>query len=510
MSASTLFDCAMFTRLIKPLQLSTSRSVEAFTARLDRALLDLFFASIFSLIVSGPGSFAAESASFSPDKHIDRRTSEASGDRTRPVRLKVEIVKPFGPGPFPLVVFNHGANWAEASLKSTNDVGADFNMGVYYFLSRGYAVALPHLRGYGGSGGTLPDTGCALEALGRANAKDILAALSEVVTDPKIDATRIIATGESLGGWNALAMAGEGDPRVKAVINFYGGIRSSACKASDKALIEGAKSLGKGHRVPSLWLYGDNDRFFSRPLWEAMYRAYAAGGSETELFGYGKYGTDAHTLLGQPYSIRVFEAKLEAFLKRQGFPTRITHQEFVPISPPPASGYAAIDDVNAVPFLNDQQRQAYREFLKKPAPKVFLIAEWRSVFVSAGGYDPMAIALANCEKEGLVCRPYAFNSDVVWSYPNAQPAATRFAAIGDAAAVPYIDDAGREGYRKFLEARSPKAFVITPTGHWAATSGSLDPTGTTLANCRKQNADCRPYAVDRHVVWPENPARAPR
>ncbi|NEU13881.1 hypothetical protein G3T14_17360 [Methylobacterium sp. BTF04] len=97
-----------------------------------------------------------------------------------------------------------------------------------------------------------------MDTLGRANAKDILAALSEITKDPEIDAKRIVVAGESLGGWNFLAVGGLGDPRIQAVVNFHGGLRTSSCKVGAEALIEGAKAFGAGKAVPSLWIYGDN------------------------------------------------------------------------------------------------------------------------------------------------------------------------------------------------------------------------------------------------------------
>ncbi len=36
-----------------------------------------------------------------------------------------------------------------------------------------------------------------------------------------------------------------------------------------------------------------------------------------------------------------------------GLPSQITHPEYLPVDFPPATNYAAIDDVDAVPYLND-------------------------------------------------------------------------------------------------------------------------------------------------------------
>lgn len=88
-----------------------------------------------------------------------------------------------------------------------------------------------------------------------------------------------------------------------------------------------------------------------------------------------------------------------------------------------ASGYAAIDDVDALPYLSDRGRQAYREYLASPTPKAFAIStqgHWWSA-VSLQGRDPTLPsdpterALAGCERSARqACKLYAVNGSVVW------------------------------------------------------------------------------------------------
>lgn len=88
-----------------------------------------------------------------------------------------------------------------------------------------------------------------------------------------------------------------------------------------------------------------------------------------------------------------------------------------------ASGYAAIDDVDALPYLSDRGRQAYREYLASPTPKAFAIStqgHWWSA-VSLQGRDPTLPsdpterALAGCERSAKqACKLYAVNGSVVW------------------------------------------------------------------------------------------------
>jgi len=82
------------------------------------------------------------------------------------------------------------------------------------------------------------------------------------------------------------------------------------------------------------------------------------------------------------------------------------------------------------------------------------------------------------------------------------PAATQFADIGDIAAVPFIGDRGREGYKTFLTKQYPRAFVISASGRWAWAEMGDDPLKWALDTCRKNtDKECRLYAVDDQVVW---------
>jgi len=76
-----------------------------------------------------------------------------------------------------------------------------------------------------------------------------------------------------------------------------------------------------------------------------------------------------------------------------------------------------------VPFVSDKGREAFRQFLTRPFPRVFALAfEWMTS-VANGGFDPLARALLACRNAGVTCRPYAIDADVVWSGDAAAAAA---------------------------------------------------------------------------------------
>lgn len=90
---------------------------------------------------------------------------------------------------------------------------------------------------------------------------------------------------------------------------------------------------------------------------------------------------------------------------------------------PPKSGFAKLEDVNAVPNLNDERRRLYKKFLTEPQPRAFAISEKGNVGWASRGDDPLARALYFCQiyaKDS--CTLYAVDDDVVYVKPVPEPA----------------------------------------------------------------------------------------
>jgi dienelactone hydrolase len=87
---------------------------------------------------------------------------------------------------------------------------------------------------------------------------------------------------------------------------------------------------------------------------------------------------------------------------------------------------------------------------------------------------------------------------------SALPPPSHFAPLSDIAAVPYLRDTGREGYRTFLTKDAPRAFALSPSGAWgySTVDNGEDTTELALARCRRNSKlPCALYAVDDQVVW---------
>jgi serine protease Do len=90
-----------------------------------------------------------------------------------------------------------------------------------------------------------------------------------------------------------------------------------------------------------------------------------------------------------------------------------------------ASGYAAIDDLDAVPYLSANGRLGYGRFLERPTPRAFALAP-NGAWGYADGFkpsdatlptDPIERALRVCAKRSTECRLYAVNRAVIWTPP---------------------------------------------------------------------------------------------
>lgn len=214
-----------------------------------------------------------------------------------------------------------------------------------------------------------------------------------------------------------------------------------------------------------------------------------------------------------------------------------------------ASGYARVEDADAVPYLSDKGRESYREWVGRPMPKAFAVSaggQWFGAWSTHPGEpshptDPTERAMYVCQQRAKgPCELYAVNGSVVWSKPVAavlppapavvavpaiapQPAATPatavpiasgYAPIDDIDAIPYLSDRGRDAYREWLNRPTPKAFAISAKGHWF-TAWSLtpqdttlpsDPTERALVGCqRAAQMPCKLYAINRSVVWGKDP-----
>jgi hypothetical protein len=162
-----------------------------------------------------------------------------------------------------------------------------------------------------------------------------------------------------------------------------------------------------------------------------MYAAYSAHGASAKMVDFGAYKNDAHRLVGDRDGVRVWWPAVEAFLARVGMPTGVQYRVADP-APPKASGFAALDAVTAVPFVDEAGRNGYRNFLHQYPSRAFAVSDSGAWSWAEGGDDPMSVAVANCQKQSSdPCRLYAVNDAVVWRDASSSQTASA-GAVGSA------------------------------------------------------------------------------
>jgi dienelactone hydrolase len=196
--------------------------------------------------------------------------------------LAARMFHPPGPGPFPLVIINHGT---PVSLRDAAGEKLGYTNAARWFANQGYVVLVVLRPGFGASDGPY------LEKSGPCDHRDYVqdgretAAVESAIVRaasqlPKIDPHRIVVVGQSAGGFGAIALADDPPPGVAGVISFAGGRggddHDNICGGTQR-LVDATATFGRANRLPQLWLFAANDHFFAPPLAHAMFQAYQAG-----------------------------------------------------------------------------------------------------------------------------------------------------------------------------------------------------------------------------------------
>jgi dienelactone hydrolase len=330
------------------------------------------------------------------------------------LQFETTIYKPPGEGPFPLLVMNHGKERGKPSAQKRDRFLA---MG-REFVRRGYAVAVPMRKGFSKSGGIYSDFGCNMHDNGMVQADDIEAALRALIKMPWIDHDRVLVAGQSYGGLATLAFGTRPFPGVRGLLNFAGGLRIDGDFCDWKsALVSAFTSYGSRTSLPSLWFYGANDSYFDPALAQRLQNAYQSAGGSSQLIAFGRFKSDAHGLISSRDGVPVWWPETERFLQRLGLPTEISTL-IAETAPPPASGFAALDNANAIPYVSEAGREAYRHYLSQSLPRAFAVSASGAWSWAEDGDDPPSRALDACQKNSKTpCQLYAVDQTVVWTAP---------------------------------------------------------------------------------------------
>jgi dienelactone hydrolase len=236
-------------------------------------------------------------------------------------QMRTILIRPAGPGPFPLVVINHGSV-ESAELRETLSLPA-YEEPVRWFLRQGYVVALPLRPGHGETGGPYlesngPCENADFRRAGLATADSIIAAIGFLTARPFVKKTGVVVVGHSAGGWGALALASQNPREVGAVIAFAAGrggrVNGQANNnCSPQRLIDAAHAFGAKARIPALSIVAKNDTYIPSELSQKVATAYRMAGGRLEFRDLPDFSREGHTLFEQ--GVEVWGPVVEQFLR---------------------------------------------------------------------------------------------------------------------------------------------------------------------------------------------------
>ncbi len=259
---------------------------------------------------------------------VETRTTIPARFGSAELALEAIVVRPEIGERFPLALVVHGAaphKEAEFSLENNRQWAIDL-------AERGFLAVAFARRGHGRSEGeAFRSVGnCARPAVGGYfghHAEDVAAVLEVLRRRPDVDPGRTLLLGKSVGGMLALDLAGRAVPPVTAVINVSGGVRIGdpkvpSCAEIDAKLVDEVARFGAAAaKVPTLWIYAENDAWFPPAIARRMFDAYTGAGGRGVLHVFGPSGTDGHGLFQSFEGKRRLWPVIDAFLRDNRLPT---------------------------------------------------------------------------------------------------------------------------------------------------------------------------------------------
>lgn len=229
------------------------------------------------------------------------------------------------PRPYPLLILNHGRATTPAGFARVRV--AEFDAAARWLTNFGFLVAVPIRVGYGESGGPDVENSGACRSRNyapvyHAGAVQTLAVLSHLRQRPDAAKDRAVVAGQSFGGTTAITLAGMNPEGVQAAINFAGGGGGSPDKhprqpCSAAALRMLFASYGKTARMPTLWLYSENDLYWGAELPRKWFDAFRAAGGVGEFEGFPPVSDDGHRLFSR--APQLWQPRVREFLGTVGY-----------------------------------------------------------------------------------------------------------------------------------------------------------------------------------------------
>lgn len=222
----------------------------------------------------------------------------------------------------PFLILTHGRS-AKAAERAKEGPGS-YATNARYFVARGFAVFFLLRVGYGATGGPdVEDSGACqykiYPPVYEAAAQQSLAVIDYAKAQSYVNPARGLVVGQSFGGTTAIALAAKNPPGILAAVNFAGGgggnpdrLFQNPCR--DDLLTEMFAAYGRTARIPTLWLYSENDRYFGVKIPRAWFEAFRAQGGEGRFVQLPPYKNDGH----RSFSLNpaAWRPEFEAFVRQ--------------------------------------------------------------------------------------------------------------------------------------------------------------------------------------------------
>lgn len=224
----------------------------------------------------------------------------------------------------PFLVLNHGRPATADRIASM--ARQRYSANSKYFVERGFVVLIPTRLGYGHAGSDVEYAGPCRDrtytGVFRTAAEQTLSVLRHAKTLPYVDSTRGILVGQSVGGAVTLALASLNVEGVAAAVNFAGGAGGNPEASPERPcrpeLLEKTFSdYARTAKVPTLWLYSENDRYWGPHLPKKWFDAFVAGGGRAKFVQLPAFKADGHPSFTA--NAAAWKPAFEEFLRSAGF-----------------------------------------------------------------------------------------------------------------------------------------------------------------------------------------------
>lgn len=338
-------------------------------------------------------------------------------------KIEMSILTPTGPGPFPLVVFNHGdvemdTAWVKYKQRYRDHVlsGA--------FLRWGFALAFPARPGVGRSEGiyryahyAINDADASYKA--RQHAQVIQKALDRLRLETDLNANQIVLAGQSAGGDAVMYMSTMDLPGVKAVLNFAGG-RSNHTQGQNptfenKMMIESWRELGSKAQLPAMLIFAENDSRYTANTIRKSAAAFNEAGGQAELLLLPPIQGDGHYVDQHP---RLWSRQAWNFLRKRQLgkdsSEMLSSSARDTSSNATAQSHPELFDLQRLPVQSEACKDIYLRFLNAPLPRFFTVGmKGRGCGYSSVAENSADKAMKFCEDRVGACRLYAKDNELI-------------------------------------------------------------------------------------------------